>query len=83
MRFQASRLADVVPAASVMVSQQARELRAAGRDIIDLGLGEPDFDTPAHIIEAAFAAARAGCDTLYAHEWHCAAEKCSGSQVAA
>jgi aspartate aminotransferase len=39
-------------------------LRAKGVDVIDLGLGEPDFPTPPHIVEAAFAAARAG-DTLY------------------
>jgi len=42
------------------VSQKAKALAAAGHDVIDLGLGEPDFGTPAHIIEAAFAAAREG-----------------------
>lgn len=46
------------------VSQAARAMREKGVDVIDLGLGEPDFATPAHIVEAAHAAARAG-DTLY------------------
>ena len=64
MSYQASRLNAVVPAASVLVSQQARDLKAQGRDIIDLGLGEPDFDTPSHIVEAAHAAAVAG-ETRY------------------
>jgi len=50
----------VQPSASVAVSQQARQLRAQGKDIIDLGIGEPDFDTPAHIIEAAHQAALDG-----------------------
>jgi aspartate aminotransferase len=35
------------------VSQKARELKAQGKDIIDLGVGEPDFDTPLHIKQAA------------------------------
>lgn len=46
------------------VSNLANELRAQGRDIIDLGLGEPDFRTPAHIIDGAAAAAHAG-QTIY------------------
>lgn len=49
---------------TVRLSQAARALREAGREIIDLGEGEPDFDTPQHIIEAAFEAARKG-ETRY------------------
>lgn len=60
----ASRLEPVQPSASVEVSQAARQLKAKGIDIIDLGLGEPDFDTPAHIIEAAHQAALRG-ETRY------------------
>ena len=45
---------------TIRLAQAARELREAGRDIIDLGEGEPDFDTPPHIVEAAFRAARNG-----------------------
>ena len=60
----ASRLAAVVPSASATVSAAAKRLSAQGRDIIDLGLGEPDFDTPPHIVEAAHAAGLRG-DTRY------------------
>ncbi|MGI9522064.1 MAG: pyridoxal phosphate-dependent aminotransferase [Hyphomicrobiaceae bacterium] len=60
MTFAASRLAIVQPSASMAVSGRASDLKAAGHDVIDLGLGEPDFDTPAHIVEAAHAAALAG-----------------------
>ncbi len=50
----------VKPSASVVVSQAARKLKAEGKDIIDLGIGEPDFNTPENIIEAAHRAALAG-----------------------
>ena len=46
------------------VTQKARELRAAGKDVIGLGAGEPDFDTPNNIKEAAIKAIKAG-DTKY------------------
>ncbi|BAN02320.1 pyridoxal phosphate-dependent aminotransferase [Ilumatobacter coccineus] len=64
MTSLAGRLAAVVPSASASVSAAARSLAAAGHDIVDLGLGEPDFDTPAHIVAAAARAAEAG-DTRY------------------
>ena len=57
-------LSRVQPSATIAVSQKARELKAAGRDVIGLGAGEPDFDTPEHVKEAAIAAMRAG-DTKY------------------
>jgi aspartate aminotransferase len=60
----AKRLAVVKPSASMAVSQAAKELAATGIDVIDLGLGEPDFSAPEHITEAAFAAAR-GSRMLY------------------
>ncbi len=53
MSFVADRLSAVLPSATIAVSQKARDLAATGRDIISLGAGEPDFDTPAHVIEAA------------------------------
>ena len=48
------------PSATIVVSMKSMELRAQGRDIVSLGFGEPDFDTPEHIREAAIAAIRAG-----------------------
>jgi len=59
-----NRVAQIKPSATIAVAQKARELRAQGRDIISLGFGEPDFDTPAHIKQAAIAAIQAG-DTKY------------------
>jgi hypothetical protein len=38
------------PSATIMMTQKARDLKAQGRDVISLSVGEPDFDTPAHII---------------------------------
>lgn len=64
MSYIAARLSAVKPSASMAVSQAAKALKAKGIDVIDLGLGEPDFPTPAHIVEAAHAAARGG-ETLY------------------
>jgi len=52
MSFIAERLNAVKPSATIAVTQKARDLKAAGRDVISLGAGEPDFDTPDHIIEA-------------------------------
>jgi aspartate aminotransferase len=60
----ASRLKDIAPAASVVMTQKARELAAQGIKVISLAVGEPDFDTPRHAIEAAHKAALAG-DTKY------------------
>ncbi len=53
MAFVADRLSAVKPSATIAVTQKARDLTAAGRDVISLGAGEPDFNTPDHIIEAA------------------------------
>jgi aspartate aminotransferase len=64
MPFLADRLARVKPSPTMAMTALATELKAAGRDIISLSQGEPDFDTPANIKEAAIAAIRAG-DTKY------------------
>ena len=64
MSYIASRLSVVKPSASMAASMAAKALRAKGVDVIDLGLGEPDFPTPAHIVEAAHQAAKSG-QTLY------------------
>lgn len=60
MNFAASRLSVVQPSASMQVSDRAKALKRDGHDVIDLGLGEPDFDTPRHIVEAAHQAALDG-----------------------
>ncbi|MBI3372401.1 MAG: pyridoxal phosphate-dependent aminotransferase [Betaproteobacteria bacterium] len=59
MRFS-RRIARIKVSPSNRAAQRARDLNAAGRDIINLGQGEPDFPTPEHVIEAAYQAARAG-----------------------
>src|SRR3954469_15370009 len=64
MPFIASRLSNIKPSPTIAVTQKTRELKAAGRNIISLGAGEPDFDTPDNIKEAAIAAIHAG-DTKY------------------
>jgi aspartate aminotransferase len=58
--FLASRLARIKPSPTIAVTTKAAELKAAGRDVIGLGAGEPDFDTPDHIKEAAAKAMREG-----------------------
>jgi aspartate aminotransferase len=60
MTFLSQTLARVKPSATIAVTNKARELQAAGRDVIGLGAGEPDFDTPLFIREAAKAAIDAG-----------------------
>ena len=60
----ANRLNLVKPSPTLVVTAKAAELKAAGKDVIGLGAGEPDFDTPDHIKEAAIAAIRRG-DTKY------------------
>lgn len=56
----AARMGAVKPSATVGMTRIANELRRAGRDIIGLSVGEPDFDTPEHIRDAAKAAIDAG-----------------------
>lgn len=64
MSFLAQRLSRIKPSPTIAVTMKAAELKAAGRDVIGLGAGEPDFDTPANIQEAAVAAMRRG-ETRY------------------
>jgi aspartate aminotransferase len=60
MAFLADSLARIKPSATIAVTDKARELKQAGRDVIGLGAGEPDFDTPDNIKEAAIRAIRDG-----------------------
>ena len=64
MAFLADALSRVKPSATIAVSQKARELKAQGRDVIGLGAGEPDFDTPDNIKKAAIDAINRG-ETKY------------------
>ena len=64
MSLIAERLLRIKPSPTIAVSQKARELKAAGRDVIGLGAGEPDFDTPDNIKAAAIAAIQRG-ETKY------------------
>lgn len=64
MGFLADALSRVKPSATIAMTQKARELKASGVDVISLSVGEPDFDTPDHIKEAAIDAIRRG-ETKY------------------
>ena len=60
MAFLSDTLSRVKPSPTIAVTQKAAELKAAGKDVIGLGAGEPDFDTPQNIKDAAKAAIDAG-----------------------
>ncbi len=60
MELLSKTLARVKPSPTIAVTTKAQELKAAGRDVIGLGAGEPDFDTPQNIKDAAVAAIAAG-----------------------
>jgi aspartate aminotransferase len=60
MEFLSTTLARVKPSPTIAVTTKAGELKAAGRDIIGLGAGEPDFDTPENVKQAAIAAITEG-----------------------
>ncbi len=64
MSLLSSALKRIKPSPTIAISNKARELKASGRDIIALSAGEPDFDTPDNIKEAAIAAIRRG-ETKY------------------
>ncbi len=64
MTFLSRTLDRVKPSPTIAVTTKAAELKAAGRDVIGLGAGEPDFDTPQNIKDAAIAAIHAG-ETKY------------------
>src|SRR6185312_7117368 len=62
--FLSESLGRIQPSPTIAVTQKARDLKAAGRDVIGLGAGEPDFDTPDNIKDAAIAAIQRG-ETKY------------------
>ena len=64
MSIISDSLKRIKPSPTIAVTQKATELKAAGKDVIGLGAGQPDFDTPDNIKEAAIEAIKAG-DTKY------------------
>ena len=60
MQYQNTRAGLIKPSPSMAISIEARRMSAAGISVIDLSLGEPDFNTPEHILAAAAAAMRRG-----------------------
>ncbi|MBF0455067.1 MAG: pyridoxal phosphate-dependent aminotransferase [Magnetococcales bacterium] len=60
MALLSQRIQKVKPSATLQITAQAKAMRAAGQDVIGLGAGEPDFDTPKHIKKAAIKAIEAG-----------------------
>ena len=64
MSIISNSLKRIKPSPTIAVTQKARELRAVGKDVIGLGAGEPDFDTPNNIKSAAIKAIKSG-DTKY------------------
>src|SRR3970040_2261798 len=65
MAFLADALARIKPSPTIAVTDKARALKAAGRDVIGLGAGEPDFDTPDNIKQAAIQAIQGGKAAKY------------------
>src|ERR671927_830434 len=65
MALLAQSLSRIKPSPTIAVTDKARALKAAGRDVIGLGAGEPDFDTPDNIKEAAIKAVRDGRASKY------------------
>lgn len=60
MKPLSQRLSNIPPSMTLAVNDKAKAMQAAGQDVIALAGGDPDFDTPAHIIQATYAALEAG-----------------------
>src|SRR5262249_51738279 len=65
MGFLAENMKRISPSATIAVTDRARALKSAGRDVIGLGAGEPDFDTPDNIKRAAIKAIESGKASKY------------------
>ena len=65
MAFLADSMMRIKPSPTIAVTDMARALKAAGRDVIGLGVGEPDFDTPDNIKRAAIKAIETGKASKY------------------
>lgn len=60
LKFESARVATIKSSPSMAVSMAAKAMKAKGESVVDLSLGEPDFDTPSHVVEAAVEAMRKG-----------------------
>ncbi len=77
------RVQAIKPSPTLAVTARAARLKAEGKDIIGLGAGEPDFDTPQHIKDAAIAAINKGFHKIYGGRRHARPEKCHHCQIQA
>ena len=69
------RVNNIKPSPTLAITNKAKELKAAGKDIIGLGAGEPDFDTPEHIKKAAIDAINDGFYQIHRCRWYARAQK--------
>ena len=78
-----SRVQAIKPSPTLAVTARAARLKAEGKDIIGLGAGEPDFDTPQYIKDAAIAAINQGFTKYTAVGGHAWTEKCNYREIPA
>ena len=64
MSLLAERLKRIKPSPTIAINTKANDLKRAGNDVVSLAAGEPDFDTPPHVVDAAIDAMRRG-ETKY------------------
>ena len=64
MSLLAERLKRIKPSPTIAINTKANDLKRAGNDVVSLAAGEPDFDTPTHVVDAAIDAMRRG-ETKY------------------
>jgi aspartate aminotransferase len=65
MKPLSKKIGSIEPSATIAITDRARRMKADGKDVISLSIGEPDFDTPVHIVEACIGALKRG-ETHYA-----------------
>ena len=83
MAFLADVLSRVKPSATIAMTQKARDLKAKGREVISLSVGEPDFDTPDNIKQAAIKAIETRRDQISPGARHSAAARGDRGQIQA
>ena len=81
MSIVSNSLKRIKPSPTMAVTSKAREMKAAGRDIIGLGAGEPDFDTPDNIKDAAIQAIKKRGHEIYGCRWHSSFKKSNTSKI--